>query len=155
MDILIVSTEDMCRSRMAQAILLSLGRGMKIFTAGVAEGSALPDIVRQVMQQEGYELAGKRPTSLSVYASQPWDVLITLSKEAEEECRICAVKAKDEFHLAFDDALCGRTDEEHEVNIRRLYDEMLRSLYELYRDELSEKLMPACTCGANTYCRCE
>ncbi|MBT9869619.1 hypothetical protein GPK99_12515 [Phocaeicola vulgatus] len=35
------------------------------------------------------------------------------------------------------------------------YETMYRELYEFYRDELSEQLLPRCTCGANTYCRCE
>ena len=34
-NILIVSNNDMCRSRMAQEILNSFGRGMKISTAGI------------------------------------------------------------------------------------------------------------------------
>lgn len=34
-NILIVSNSDTCRSRMAQEILNSFGRGMKISTAGV------------------------------------------------------------------------------------------------------------------------
>ena len=34
MNILIVSNNDACRSRMAMEILTSFGRGMKVFTAG-------------------------------------------------------------------------------------------------------------------------
>ena len=34
-NILIVSNNDMCRSRMAQEILNSFGRGMKVSTAGI------------------------------------------------------------------------------------------------------------------------
>lgn len=40
MNILIVSNNDACRSRMAMEILTSFGRGMKVFTAGV-----LPEMV--------------------------------------------------------------------------------------------------------------
>lgn len=38
MNILIVSNNDACRSRMAMEILTSFGRGMKVFTAGVLPG---------------------------------------------------------------------------------------------------------------------
>ena len=39
-NILIVSNNDMCRSRMAQEILNSFGRGMKISTAGILAGNS-------------------------------------------------------------------------------------------------------------------
>ena len=44
------------------------------------------------------------------------------------------------------------TELEHRIS--ELYETMYRELYEFYRDELSEQLLPRCTCGANTYCRC-
>ena len=53
--ILIVSNNDMCRSRMAQEILNSFGRGMKISTAGILAGNSVPDVVCQVMEQNGYD----------------------------------------------------------------------------------------------------
>lgn len=40
-NILIVSNNDMCRSRMAQEILNSFGRGMKISTAGILAGNSV------------------------------------------------------------------------------------------------------------------
>ena len=45
MNILIVSNNDACRSRMAMEILTSFGRGMKVFTAGVLPGNGIPDTV--------------------------------------------------------------------------------------------------------------
>ena len=42
-----------------------------------------------------------------------------------------------------------------EQQVAEVYDLMHRQLYEFYRDELSEQLLPRCRCGANTYCRCE
>ena len=51
MNILIVSNNDACRSRMAMEILTSFGRGMKVFTAGVLPGNGIPDTVFSVMGQ--------------------------------------------------------------------------------------------------------
>ena len=50
MNILIVSNNDACRSRMAMEILTSFGRGMKVFTAGVLPGNGIPDTVFSVME---------------------------------------------------------------------------------------------------------
>ena len=55
-NILIVSNSDTCRSRMAQEILNSFGRGMKISTAGVLVGNSVPDVVCQVMEQNGFHV---------------------------------------------------------------------------------------------------
>lgn len=59
-NILIVSNNDMCRSRMAQEILNSFGRGMKISTAGILAGNSVPDVVCQVMEQNGYDFSRRK-----------------------------------------------------------------------------------------------
>ena len=45
--------------------------------------------------------------------------------------------------------------DEQEERVVALYDAMHKELYEFFRSELMEKLLPRCSCGANTYCRCE
>lgn len=59
MNILIISNNDACRSRMAMEILTSFGRGMKVFTAGVLPGNGIPDTVFSVMEQNGYHCPTK------------------------------------------------------------------------------------------------
>ena len=83
-NILIVSNNDMCRSRMAQEILNSFGRGMKISTAGILAGNSVLDVVCQVMEQNGYDLSRRKPCDVATYAQQTWDYVITLCPEAEE-----------------------------------------------------------------------
>ena len=84
MNILIVSNNDACRSRMAMEILTSFGRGMKVFTAGVLPGNGIPDTVFSVMEQNGYHLSHKKPVDVELYCHQPWDYVVTLCREAEE-----------------------------------------------------------------------
>lgn len=55
MDILLISNEDTCRSRIAQELLHAFGRGMNISTAGVMEGDCVPDAVCNVMEQNGFQ----------------------------------------------------------------------------------------------------
>ena len=68
-NILIVSNSDTCRSRMAQEILNSFGRGMKISTAGVLVGNSVPDVVCQVMEQNGYDFSRRKPCYYSLSRS--------------------------------------------------------------------------------------
>ena len=68
MDILLLSNEDTCRSRIAQELLHTFGRGMNISTAGVMEGNCVPDAVCNVMEQNGYGISRKKPSGVGVYA---------------------------------------------------------------------------------------
>ena len=130
MDILLISNEDTCRSRIAQELLHAFGRGMNISTAGIMEGNCVPDAVCNVMEQNGFSVSRKKPSGVGTYTHRSWDYVITLCKEAGEELKFITLDAA-------------------------LYETMYRRLYEFYRDELSGQLLPHCTCGANTYCRCE
>ena len=144
MDILLISNEDACRSRIAQELLHTFGRGMNISTAGVMEGNCVPDVVCNVMEQNGYGISRKKPSGVGAYAHRSWDYVLTLN-------------AKRQVHFNFEDPFKNRfqSESEQEQQIATLYETMYRQLYEFYRDELSEQLLPRCTCGANTYCRCE
>lgn len=157
MDVLIISNEDQCRSRIAQVLLESYGRGMKIFTAGIAEGNAVPDIVSQVMMQKGYEISRKKPTPISNYAVSKWGCVISLCDEAEEEIKMLNLNFEHLATFRFDDPLQDMTLDEADLSqqISAVFEDMNHALYEFYRDTLSELLMPRCTCGANTFCRCE
>ena len=85
MDILLISNKDACRSRIAQELLHTFGRGMNISTAGVMEGNCVPDVVCDVMEQNGYGISRKKPSGVGAYAHRSWDYVVTLCKEAEEE----------------------------------------------------------------------
>lgn len=157
MNILLVSNEDICRTRIAEELLASFGRGMKISAAGIAEGSEVPEVVCDVMRQKGYNISRKKPTNLSKYLSQSWDFVLALSKEAEEELKVLQIRTEHMECLIFDDAFdyLNLSVCEQENKVSEVYDDMYKRLYEFYRDVLSEMLMPRCTCGANNYCRCE
>lgn len=157
MDILLVSNEDTCRTRIAQELLNSFGRGMKISTAGISEGSYIPDAVCNVMEENGYSPSRKKPSGIGIYTRQSWDYVITLCQEAEDDLKYVQLDTRHFARFYFDDPFKkrGLNENEQELQVAALYKEMYYQLYEFYRDELSEQLMPRCTCGANVYCRCE
>ena len=67
MNILLVSNNDMCRSRMAQKILSSFGHGIRIFTSGVLPGRVIPSSVVGVMEQNGYDCSRKKASDVDIY----------------------------------------------------------------------------------------
>lgn len=90
-NILIVSNNDMCRSRMAQEILNSFGRGMKVSTAGILAGNSVPDVVCRVMEQNGYDFSRRKPCDVTAYTQQTWDYVITLvqkQRKCKRKCRV-------------------------------------------------------------------
>ena len=156
-NILIVSNNDMCRSRMAQEILNSFGRGMKISTACILAGNSVPNIVCRVMEQNGYDFSHRKPCDVATYTQQTWDYVITLCPEAEDVQKEMqgVVRKYVSFNFA-DPFLEGTyTEDEQQEQVMALYDIMHKELYEFFRSELMEMLLPRCSCGANTYCRCE
>lgn len=157
MDILLISNEDVCRSRIAQELFNTFGRGMNISTAGVMVGNFVSDVACSVMEQNGYSLSRKKPSGVEAYTRKSWDYVITLCQEAEDELKYITLKSKQQAHFNFEDPFKIRfqDESEQEQQVSVLYKEMYQQLYEFYRDDLSEQLLPRCTCGANTYCRCE
>ena len=94
MDILLISNEDTCRSRIAQELLHAFGRGMNISTAGIMEGNCVPDAVCNVMEQNGFSVSRKKPSGVGTYTHRSWDYVITLCKEAGEELKFITLDRK-------------------------------------------------------------
>ena len=71
MDILLISNEDTCRSRIAEALLDSFGRGMKFFTSGIktpdTPWQGVPDAVINVLSKHHLEARGQKPHIPSSY----------------------------------------------------------------------------------------
>lgn len=133
-NILIVSNSDTCRSRMAQEILNSFGRGMKISTAGVLVGNSVPDVVCQVMEQNGYDFSRRKPCDVATYAQQTWDYVITLCPEAEEVQKEMQGVVRKYVSFNFADPFRGgiHADDEQEERVVALYDTMHKELYEFF-----------------------
>ena len=155
-NILIVSEEDVCRSRMAKTLLADFGRGMRLFTAGVVGGTTIPQVVDEVMEAHGQEISHAPSQSLTEVALDEMDFIITLCDEAQEAVGELGLPAYQLAHLQIADPFSRRADaEQRRAAVEQTYDELHRALFRLYRNVLSDMLMPSCTCGANTYCRCE
>ena len=157
-NILIISDGDACRSRIAAGLMLSFGRGMHIVTAGVDPESVVADIVGEVMSERGLEQPVGEPKDVKDIAthmaeqiangkSRGADYVIALTPDAAATAKKLFTNNKI-VNLDFEPR--GNSKE----SIEELAQEMFRSLFRFYKDTLEEELMPACTCGANIYCKC-
>ena len=82
---------------------------------------------------------------------------MAVRREAEESRKDFDNVVRNWKHFLYNDPFQAYYNDEDlvEQQVAEVYDLMHRQLYEFYRDELSEQLLPRCRCGANTYCRCE
>ena len=155
-NILLVSDEDLCRSRMAKALLADFGRGMHLFTAGVVAGTTISQLVDEVMEEHGQEISHSAPMALSSVDLAQMDFVVTLTAEAQEAVTALGVQPVKMASLQIADPFRGHGSvEQKREALEQTYEELHRALFRLYRNVLSDMLMPTCTCGANTYCRCE
>ncbi len=157
MDILLISNEDTCRSRIAQETAACIWQGDQ-YLYGRNYGGELRSRCRvQCDGTEWFQRVSQETVWCRDLYDRSWDYVITLCKEAGEELKFITLDAKQQVHFNFEDPFKNRFQNEskQEQQIAALYETMYRRLYEFYRDELSGQLLPRCTCGANTYCRCE
>jgi protein-tyrosine-phosphatase len=85
--VLFICTQNAIRSPMAAAIMHSLvGHKIYVASAGLQAGDPDP-FVSVVMDEIGLDLTRHRPHSLDDLHDSAFDLVITLSKEAEEEAK--------------------------------------------------------------------
>lgn len=157
MDILILSHADSCRSRIAQSFLSSFGKGMKIYSAGIQPSAEIHPLTLRVIKEAGIETSNQPPHSIYEYTDKPWDCVIALCENTHELQQLFSKGAGNWYNCPFDDLLSKLFEDESKLweSMNFLKESIRKSMYELYRDELMEQLLPRCTCGANTFCRCE
>ena len=156
MDILLIEVmRIMCRSRIAQELLHTFGRGNEYFY-GRSYGRKLRSRCR--MQCDGAKRLAYRVKAFRcwTYAHRSWDYVVTLCKEAEEELSFLTLNAKQQVHFNFEDPFKNRfqSEGEQEQQIATLTGNNVSATVRVLSRWLSEQLLPRCTCGANTYCRC-
>ena len=157
MNLLIISNADSCRSRIAQALLSSFGKGMKVYSAGTMPAAEIHPLVLKLIKETGIEPNTQPPHSIREYTNENWDHIIVLSGTADDIRNLFRKEVKHWYHLPFEDLFSTAAPSEAELwdRLIRLKEDIQRKMYELYRDDLREQLLPRWSCGANDFCRCE
>lgn len=132
--VLFACTTNSVRSPMAEVILKSLhGRRIYVDSAGIRSGE--PDAFAQaVMQEVGLDLARHRPKSFEELDAIAYDLVISLSPEAQhravELTRTAAVEI--EFWHIFDPTAVWGTRDQRLVAYRSVRDELTRRIRERF-----------------------
>jgi len=122
--VLILCTGNSARSQMAEGLLRhDAGERFDIFSAGTQPSRVRPEAI-SVMRELGIDISGQRSKSVDEFASQSFDVVLTVCDSANETCPIFPGHGI-RIHQSFDDpAAVKGTDEERLAVFRRVRDEL-------------------------------
>ncbi|MCU0453258.1 MAG: arsenate reductase ArsC [Bacteroidetes bacterium] len=103
MKILILCTGNSCRSQMAEGFVQCFAPAAEVHSAGTAPAERVHPLAVKVMQEKGIDLSGHRPKSVDQFLSQPFDHVITVCGDAEENCPAFIGTVKHRWHIGFED----------------------------------------------------
>ena len=126
--ILFVCTMNAVRSPIAAALLHGLaGEGTKVDSAGVEAGELDPLAV-DVMKEIGITLSSHRPRCLSDLHPDSYDLVVTLSREAQQRLQDAAPSAAIEYWPITDPTGAEGSREQRLLAYRAVRDELLKKL---------------------------
>ncbi|HPM78393.1 MAG TPA: arsenate reductase ArsC [bacterium] len=126
--VLFICTRNACRSQMAEALVNHfLGDRWEAFSAGTKPGTPHPLALR-ALAEIGVAHPHAKSESLDVYADRPFDLVVTLCGDADQNCPVF-FGGKRREHIGFDnpDAAAG-SEEERMAVFRRVRDEIKETI---------------------------
>src|SRR5215813_3873655 len=126
--VLILCTGNSARSQMAEGLLRNLaGDRFEVESAGVSPAQVRPEAIT-VMREIGIHISPQRSKSVDEFSGQPFDYVITVCDNANEQCPIFPGNTK-RIHWSFDDPAAAEGDEPTRLAVfRRVRDEILQRL---------------------------
>src|SRR5690349_20794142 len=136
--VLILCTGNSARSQMAEGLLRNLaGDRFAVESAGVAPTRVRPEAVA-VMREIGIDISQQRSKSVDEFIERPFDYVITVCDNANEQCPVFPANTK-RIHWSFADPAAVEGDEAARL-----------AVFRSVRDEIRERLQRFCTDPAHT-----
>ena len=88
MKILILCTGNSCRSQMAQGWLQSFDKNLIVCSAGTNPADEVNPLAIKTMKNSGIDISSHTPKPVDQYLDEPWDYVITVCGDANENCPI-------------------------------------------------------------------
>jgi arsenate reductase len=128
--VLILCTGNSARSQMAEGLLRHIaGDRFEVESAGTVASFVRPQAI-EAMREIGIDISGHRSKCLDEFLETPFDHILTVCDNANENCPFFPGKAK-RTHWSFDDpAAATGTPEAILSEFRRIRDEIAEKLHE-------------------------
>jgi len=108
---------------MAEGILKSFDKKMQVFSAGIKPEKEISHFAVKVMLENGIDIRKNYPKNIKLFKNENFDYLITLSKNAKEECRDLNINKEIHFEVKDPFEVSG-TNEEIISEYRKVRDEI-------------------------------
>ncbi len=137
--VLILCTDNSCRSHLAEAILRrAAGDVIEVASAGSKPAGYVHPEALAVLKEIGLDASGHHSKHLSEFLGRPVATVITVCGNADQVCPIFPGQAN-RYHWGFSDpAHATGTPEEIRAEFRRVRDQ-IRLVFEAYAAGLKEK----------------
>ena len=123
--VLILCTENSCRSQMAEGVLKSIDPSITVCSAGTNPAPQVHPKAIQVMAELGIDISGCAAKSVDQFLEADFDYVITVCDNARETCPVFAGNVKKRLHIGFvDPAQATGTEEEILSVFRKVRDEI-------------------------------
>ena len=136
-NILVLCTGNSCRSQIAEGYLKKyLGDDANVYSAGIETHGVNPLAV-QIMHEDGIDISNQTSNNVNEYKNIPFDVILTVCDNANENCPYFPSSAK-RFHQNFPDpAKAKGTDEEILNEFRKV-----RTMIKDFAEQFAQKIQP-------------
>lgn len=137
--ILVLCTGNSARSQMTEGFLKSFDRSLEVYSAGTKPAARVNPYAIRAMKEVGIDISGNTPQSVNQFLSQPFDFVITVCSDADENCPYFSGKVGKRVHIGFPDpAKATGTDEEIMSVFRSVRDDIQKRFREFYDKEIRQ-----------------
>ncbi len=141
MRILILCTGNSCRSQMAQGLLQSLNKDIRVFSVGTNPADKVNDKAVAIMKEVDIDISHNKPKPVEQFLSESWDFVITVCDEANEMCPVFSGKVKHRLHIGFEDPSNISGPEEYIMQEFRITRDMIhKEFHNLYLNHIKPQL---------------
>ena len=126
--VLILCTGNSARSQMAEGLLRHLaGDHFEVASAGVEPTNVKPEAI-EVMREAGIDISGHRSKSVDEFLGNPFDYVITVCDNANQQCPMFPGKAQ-RIHWSIEDPAALEGDKAARLaGFRKARDEIRKQL---------------------------
>ena len=152
MKILILCSDNSCLSQMAQGWLQSFDKSLTVCSAGISPAIEVHPLAVQTLASSGIDISHHKPEAVEEYIDEPWDYVITVSRDAEENCPAFTGKVRNLIHSNFyNPARAKGTPESIANEFRRISNQIKMKMYDLYCTKYktadTDRLVPVARTG--------
>ncbi|MCW5976825.1 MAG: arsenate reductase ArsC [Bryobacteraceae bacterium] len=139
--VLILCTGNSARSQMSAGFLQSWDARLEVHSAGTDPSPRVNPFAIEAMKEAGVDISGGHPKSVTQFLGQPFDYVITVCDDADQNCPNSRGKVGKRLHIGFPDpARATGTDAEKLETFRRVRENIRKRFREFYEMEVREKL---------------